>query len=415
MSPSRPILVLNAGSSTLKFALLREEKHLVRGVIDAINPTGQGAVARIKDGTGKVLVDEFIGGVEHAAVLKWLWRWLPETFPDLAPAAVGHRVVHGGDTFSAPVRITPDILTQLEALAPLAPLHQPHNLAPIRHLLRTYPDLPQVACFDTAFHATQPRLERMFALPRRYFEQGVKRYGFHGLSYEYIATCLPDLEPRAARGRTVVCHLGNGVSLCALLGGKSVATTMGFSTLDGVPMGTRCGSLDPGVLLYLLDPEAPARYGLTLPDASSSEKRILSHSPREITHLLYHQSGLLGVSGVSSDMRELLASSQPEAAEAVELFCYRLARELGALAAVLGGLDALVFTAGIGENAALVRSKVCQRAAWLGVCIDEQANTEHRTRLDAPGSAVAVLVIPTDEERLIARHVTALLEGRATG
>jgi len=287
------------------------------------------------------------------------------------------------------VRITAEVVTKLERLVPLAPLHQPHNLGPIRTLTERMPEVPQVACFDTGFHRTQPPLAHAFALPRELSEAGVRRYGFHGLSYEYIASVLPTRDPRAAGGRTVVLHLGNGASMCAIAAGKSVATTMGFTAIDGLPMGTRSGSLDPGVVLYLMD-----------------ECKM---DARAIETLLYRRSGLLGVSGLSSDMRELLESDHPHAREAVALFCYRIGRELGSLAAALGGLDAIVFTAGIGEHAAAVREAVCRDAAWLGVALDRAANAHHGPRISTPDSRVAVWVIATDEEWMIARHTRDVL------
>jgi acetate kinase len=386
----KPILVVNAGSSSLKFSVLAEERLLCKGVIDRLGAgDGAGPHVRAEDGSGRVLQDGPVPTRDDREALEWLTKWLPTALGGVRPVAVGHRVVHGGDAFTAPTPVTPEVLARLEELVPLAPLHQPRNLAPIRFLAQVAPDLPQVACFDTAFHATQDRLERLFALPRAYFDRGVKRYGFHGLSYEYVAGRLAEVDPRAAAGRTVVCHLGNGASLCALLGGRSVATTMGFTALEGLPMGTRCGTIDPGVLLHLLDHDKM--------DADT------------LGDLLYKRSGLLGVSGISPDMRDLLASPHPEAAEAVELFCYRIARELGALAAVLGGLDALVFTAGIGEHAAPVRAKVCERAAWLGVRLDPEANARHAPQIHAADGTVGVLIVPTDEERMIARHVVRLL------
>jgi acetate kinase len=287
------------------------------------------------------------------------------------------------------VRIDGQTLAELERLTPLAPLHQPHNLAAIEAVAEHAPQLPQVACFDTAFHRVQPPLAQMFALPRRYTEEGIKRYGFHGLSYEYIASVLPGLDARASAGRTVVAHLGNGASLCALNGGRSVATTMSFTAVDGLPMGTRCGSLDPGVLLYLM-----RRYSLDLP---------------ALEDLLYQQSGLLGVSGISSDVRTLLASSDPRAAEALDLFVYRIDRELGSLAAALGGLDALVFTGGIGENAAPIRARVCRGAAWLGLDLDEVSNAASGPCISRSGSRVSAWVVPTNEELMIACHTRRLL------
>lgn len=365
------VLVLNAGSSSLKFSLQVGDDESVRGNIERINTSPR---AVLQNGTTHT-----VPGTGHAAALDWLLGWLPSP-----PDAVGHRVVHGGDAFTAPVRVTAEVLTRLEALVPLAPLHQGHNLEPVRYFLARRPTLPQVVCFDTAFHATQDRLERLYALPRRYFDEGVKRYGFHGLSYEYVAG-------QVTESRVVVCHLGNGASLCALRDGRSQATTMGFTALDGLVMGTRCGAIDPGVLLYLL------QHDRLTPDA--------------LSELLYTQSGLLGISGQSADMRDLLASDRPEAAEAVALFCYRIARELGALVAVLGGLDALVFTAGIGEHSPAVREQVCHRAAWLGIDLDSMANAAHGEVISSPTSKVIVRIVPTNEEQMIARHTVRVLGG----
>jgi acetate kinase len=288
------------------------------------------------------------------------------------------------------VRLDRSALAALEQLVPLAPLHQPHNLAPIRLLLERSADLPQVACFDTSFHHTNPELAQRFALPAELHDAGVRRYGFHGLSYEYVAAALPALDAKAAAGRAVVLHLGNGASMCALEAGRSVASTMGFTALDGLPMGTRCGSLDPGVMLYLMD-----ERGM---DA------------RAIETLVYHRSGLLGVSGLSSDMRELLASAEPRARLAIDLYVYRIRRELGSLAAALGGLDAIVFTAGIGENAPAIRSRVCQDAAWLGVELDPEANDRGGPRISTAGSRVSAWAVPTNEELMIARHTRRLLQ-----
>jgi acetate kinase len=298
--------------------------------------------------------------------------------------------VHGGVEYAAPVRLTAEIVKDLEQFIPLAPLHQPHNLTPIRLLLANRPDLPQVACFDTAFHRHQPEVAQAFALPPEITRRGVRRYGFHGLSYEYIASVLPQFDSRAAQGRTVVLHLGNGASMCAIQGGNSVSSTMGFTAVDGLPMGTRCGNLDPGVVLYLIDE--------------------LKMDTRAIEKLLYQQSGLLGVSGVSSDMRSLLDSSEPKAKFAVDLFVYRIGRELGSLAAALGGLDALVFTGGIGEHAVPIRERVCKAAAWLGVDLDSLANAAAGPRISTAGSRISVWVIPTNEELMIARHTRSILD-----
>ena len=359
------IAVLNAGSSSLKFSLFT-----------------------VAGGALEVLARGHVEGPTTHERFDAL-GFLREQSAGHALLAVGHRVVHGGASFAQPVRIDDAILGALERLVPLAPLHQPHNLAPVRALLLDAPALPQVACFDTAFHRTQSRLATSFGLPRAIAESGVQRYGFHGLSYEYIASALPDIDAKAASGRTVVAHLGNGASMCALLGGKSVATTMGFTALDGLMMGTRPGAIDPGVILHLMDAHRM--------DA------------RAIERLLYHESGLLGVSGVSSDMRTLLASSDPNAAFAIELFCYRATREIGSLAAALGGLDALVFTGGIGEHAAPIRATIVRNAAWLGLTLDDAANSLHGPRITTAGSAAAAYVLPTDEALMIARHTWNLV------
>jgi acetate kinase len=388
MPLSFPIAVINAGSSSLKFAVFVGTRRRLRGLIDGLGNAGR---AVVRDAQGSMVHEEDLAAADHADALAWLFACLDRL--DVRPRAVGHRVVHGGAELVEPVLVDADAVARIEALISLAPLHQPHNLAAIRAIAARFPGLPQIACFDTAFHASLPPLERLFALPRDYAERGLRRYGFHGLSYEYIASRLPALDPEAARGRTIVCHLGNGASLCAMHGGRSVATTMGFTALDGLPMGTRCGALDPGVLLHLLEYE-----GL---------------SPAQLQDLLYRRSGLLGLSGVSSDMRDLLASSDPRAAEAVDYFCHRVARELGSLTAALGGLDALVFTGGIGEHAAPVRARICERSRWLGVELDADANTVNAERLHAPAGKVAIYRIATDEEAVIVRHVDRLLSSSA--
>ncbi len=388
------ILVLNAGSSSLKFSTFLDRAEtpelLIHGQLEALT-TRPHFIAR--NAAGAVLGErtwEEGAALGHQGAIEFLFAWGRDgVFSGHRVIAVGHRVVHGGVTFTRPALIGPETLTALEALIPLAPLHQPHNVAAIKAVAQRAPHLPQVACFDTSFHRTQPEIAQSFALPRRYSGGGVRRYGFHGLSYEYIASRLPHLDGRAAEGRTIVAHLGNGASLCAMKNGRSVATTMGFTTLDGLMMGTRCGALDPGVLLYLMDHD-----GL---DA------------RRLEELLYRQSGLLGVSGLSSDMRTLLESSSPAAAEAIDLFVYRIGRELGSLAAALGGLDALIFTGGIGENAAPIRARVCREAAWLGLELDENANATGGPRLSRPASRVSVWVLPTNEELMIARHVQRML------
>jgi len=392
------VLVLNAGSSSIKFSLFaarRDELALIAGGQIAGLHTAPHFVAR--DAAGKPAAEKqwpAEAELDHEGALAYIVDWLKATHgAEHRVAAVGHRVVHGGADYGAPVRVDAAILAKLERLVPLAPLHQPHNLAPIRALLERSPGLPQVACFDTAMHRSNPPVAQMFALPAELTEAGVRRYGFHGLSYEYIASVLPQFDPAAARGRTVVLHLGNGASMCALHAGRSVASTMGFTAVDGLPMGTRCGAIDPGVMLYLMD-----------------ERKM---DARALEKLIYQQSGLLGVSGVSSDMRVLLESAEPRARLAVELFVYRIGRELGSLAAALGGVDALVFTAGIGEHAASIREWVCRQAAWLGVELDAKANAVHGPRLSTASSRVAAWVIPTNEELMIARHTRAVLQRTA--
>jgi acetate kinase len=389
------ILVVNAGSSSIKFSMFavdsREQDLALRyrGAIEGIGSAPRFVVA---DADGRRVVDQAVtarrvGSADHEGLLPLLHEWIAGHADQLRVVAVGHRVVHGGEQFATPVVVDDVILDQLERLAPLAPLHQPHNLAPIRVVSRIAPDIPQVACFDTAFHRTQPPVSQLYALPRDLSATGIKRYGFHGLSYEYIASVLPGIVGDAARGRVVAAHLGNGCSMCAMRGGKSVATTMGFTALEGLPMGTRSGTIDPGVVLYLL-----TERGMSVADVSD---------------LLYHRSGLLGVSGLSNDMRKLLASNAREAGEAIELFVYRINRELGSLVAALGGIDALVFSAGIGERAAPVRARVCESAAWLGIRLDPAANLAGGPRISTADSPVSVWVVPTNEELMIARHTLA--------
>ena len=390
---SDAILVLNAGSSSVKFSLFLEQGEaldlLLGGQIEGLHTTPR---FKAKDAAGAIVGErqwaegEALG---HDGAIVHLASFLREQLGEHRLVAVGHRVVHGGLDYAAPVRLTTEIVGHLEQFIPLAPLHQPHNLKPIRLLLANQPELPQVACFDTAFHHGQPEIAQAFALPPEITERGVRRYGFHGLSYEYIASVLPQVDPRAAAGRVVVLHLGNGASLCAMRDGQSVASTMGFTAVDGLPMGTRCGNLDPGVVLYLMDE--------------------LKMDARAIEKLLYQQSGLLGVSGVSSDMRTLLVSDEARAQFAVDLFVYRIGRELGSLAAALGGLDALVFTAGIGEHAAPIRERVCRAAAWLGVDLDPAANAAGGPRIGTADSRIPAWVIPTNEELMIARHTRMLV------
>lgn len=389
----KAILTINAGSSSIKFALFSLAHPIAEvaefsGQIDGIGAAQTRMVA--KNSQGERLTDQMLEGesVNHTQAFDALLKWFSDSQSGWQIVAVGHRVVHGGERYSQPVVLDDATIEQLAALAPLAPLHQPHNVAGIRALHALLPDVPQIACFDTAFHRTQPDVAQTFGLPRWVTAEGVKRYGFHGLSYEYIARVLPQHSPRA-EGRVVVCHLGNGASMSALVNRKVVATTLGFSTIDGLVMGTRCGALDPGVVLHLMETK-----GLGV---------------KEMTKLLYKESGLLGVSGISQDMRTLLASDKPEAKQAVDLFCYRIMRELGSLAAAAGGLDAVVFTGGIGEHAAEVRRRICLPCNWLGIRLDSEANARHDLRISAPDSSTDVLVIPTNEEWMIAHHAQTLL------
>jgi acetate kinase len=387
------IAVINAGSSSIKFSLfvLRADDLAldVRGQIEGIY-TAPHFVA--KDPSGRTVAEKswpkdtrlgHDGAVEH------LRLFLREELEEHRLIGVGHRVVHGGLDYTAPVRADAHVLKDLERFIPLAPLHQPHNLSPIALLLERAPELPQVACFDTSFHRTNPEVAQRFALPAELHDAGVRRYGFHGLSYEYIASVLPRFDAAAARGKAVVLHLGNGSSMCAMQSGQSVATTMGFTAVEGLPMGTRCGSIDPGVILYLMD-----ERGM---DA------------RAVERLIYTQSGLLGMSGISSDMRVLLESADPRARIALDVYIYRIRRELGSLAVALGGLDALVFTAGIGENAAPIRDRVCAGLGWLGLDLDASANAAGGPMISTPGSRAKAWAIPANEELMIARHTRRML------
>jgi acetate kinase len=389
------VLTINAGSSSIKFALFElnsSDNTLARhpslsGQIDGI---GADAKLVAKDGDDKRFPDiALTAGIKHKEAFDQLLRWLGNhSGGDWRITAVGHRVVHGGSLYSQPIILTPAVLAELEQFVLLAPLHQPHNLAGINALSALLPEIPQIACFDTAFHRTQPPVAQMFAIPKALTAEGVKRYGFHGLSYEYIARVLPEHTAKAD-GRVLVAHLGNGASLCAMLGRRSQGSSMGFTAIDGLMMGTRTGALDPGVLLYLLE-----NKGMGVKD---------------LTNLLYKQSGLLGVSGISQDMRTLLASDNPAAEEAVELFCYRAITQIGALAAAIGGLDALVFTGGIGEHASEIRRRIAEGCAWLGLELDNAANTANSIRISTAGSRVDALAIPTDEEWMIAEHTRDLL------
>lgn len=387
-------VTLNAGSSSLKFAVFDAQSTsacpLVRGNIAGIGGT---PIFSARDAIGITLdageMASFDLPCDHEAVIEKLLTWLTAHQGDQSLLAVGHRVVHGGEFYDKPTLISPYVVQQLETLVPLAPLHQPHNLAAIRAVAKWQPDTPQIACFDTSFHTSQDPLARLFALPRNLTEQGIIRYGFHGLSYDYIASAMPEYLGDTASGRVIVAHLGNGSSMCAMKDRKSVATSMGFTALDGLMMGRRCGSLDPGVVLYLMQAK-----GMTAP---------------EIETLLYKQSGLLGVSGLTNDMQVLQDSDDPHAHEAIDLFCYRAASNLAALVPSIGGLDALVFTAGIGENAPNIRELICRRLAWLGVALDDSANEQNAIRISTAQSKVTVLALPTNEEVVVARACADLL------
>ncbi|OCK53814.1 acetate kinase [Bradyrhizobium sp. LMTR 3] len=389
---SDAILVFNAGSSSIKFALFEtydrgDPRLFCKGLLDEDQDEPR---LIVKDAGGHVVLERHCAPSEAADgglfgdVLDWVEG------QGKALVAIAHRVVHGGRHFTYPVRISLEVIEALDGLTPLAPLHQPRCLTPIRKISSLRPNLPQIACFDTAFHhGLKPPVSR-FALPRRFEEIGIRRYGFHGLSYEYVASRLADLSPSLAAGRTVVAHLGNGASLCAMQNGRSIDTTMGLTALDGVVMGTRCGAIDPGVLLYLL--------------------QAMQMSAADVERLLYRESGLLGVSGISHDVRTLLASDDPRAAEALDLFAFSIARQISAMASSLGGMDCLVFTGGIGEHASTIRADVCVRLRWLGVELDDKANELSKNRISPKESRIDVRIIPADEEIVIARHCSTLVE-----
>lgn len=379
-------LILNAGSSSLKFSIYIDGDEIpeVSGLIDRIG-AGAPAEIKLKDAAGAPLSAGDVGTVaDHGEALRVAIRAMGVHYPDRTIKALGHRVVHGGPDFAAPVMIDDAVQAALEALVPLAPLHQPHCLAGIRAARAAFPGATQIACFDTAFHRTMPRVNEIYAIPHEFYDQGIRRYGFHGLSYDYIASALREADPALVAGRVVVAHLGNGASLCAMQDGKSVMTSMGFSALDGLVMGTRCGKIDPGVLLYLLD--------------QGMDSKALSD-------MLYRQSGLLGLSGISNDMRTLLASDDPRAVEAVACFVASLQRGIAEMAAAMGGIDGIVFTAGIGENAAAIRAQVCDGLGWMGVTLDAGANEGGGETISPPGSSVQVKVIPTREDLVILRAV----------
>jgi acetate kinase len=382
---------MNAGSSSIKFAVFQDDEDqslLFRGQIEKIGVAPQ---LIVEGADGQTVIDREWGAkdLDHRSGTKIILQTSIALLGGEAVEGIGHRVVHGGTQFTAPIPITKDVLTALKALSPLAPLHQPHNLAPIEAIMSEAPHIPQVACFDTAFHQTQPPLAQAFALPRELTESGIRRYGFHGLSYECVSGKLRTAAPELASKKIIIAHLGNGASLCALDNGRSVATTMGFTAVEGLMMGTRCGSIDPGVLIYLMD-----------------QQRL---DARGLEALIYKKSGLLGVSGISSDMRTLRQSDDPRAREAIDLFIYRIVREIGSLSAALGGLDGLVFTGGIGQRDVKTRAEVIAGCAWLGAELDAEANTRGEGRIDAASSRIPVWVLSTDEERVIARHTARLL------
>ena len=384
-------LVLNAGSSSLKFSVFQRPegegwRMEARGQIEGI---GVSPRLSAKDSNDQILANQDVDVRDGQQAVATLAAWLKSKYGGSRVVGIGHRVVHGGSRFKAPTVLSPTVLDHLRELIPLAPLHQPYNLAAIEAAMDRLPDVPQVACFDTSFHRGQPAVAELIPLPRELRQAGLQRYGFHGLSYEYIASVLPQVAPKIARGRVIVAHLGSGASLCALKDGKSVDSTLGFTALDGLCMGTRPGGLDPGVVLHLFQ-------GLNL-------------TAKEVESLLYKKSGLIGISGISNDMRDLLGSTEPDAQLAVDYFVYRAAKEIGALTAVLGGIDGLVFTAGIGENSPEIRERICKASAWLGVELNETANRNRGPEISTSGSKVSVWVIPTNEELMIARHTGALL------
>ncbi|HXW73309.1 MAG TPA: acetate/propionate family kinase [Steroidobacteraceae bacterium] len=391
-------LVLNAGSSSLKFAVFRATTDPDWPLIARGNLEGIGTAPKMsaRDAAGESLPTAAVPAEVRDAggALEHVFAWLRASFSGGRIIGVGHRVVHGGPRYAYPAIVTPEVLTELRRLIPYAPLHQPYNLAAIEAVAKHRPEVPQVACFDTSFHRTLPQVAKLIALPADVRQGGIERYGFHGLSYEYIASVLPQVAPQIAEGRVIVAHLGSGASLCALRAGRSIESTMGFTALDGLCMGTRPGAVDPGVILYLFQ-------GLGL-------------SVKEVETILYKKSGLLGISGVSNDMRDLLESSELTARLAVDYFVYRVTKEVGALAAVLGGIDALVFTAGIGENSPEIRCRVCAACAWLGIEFDLEANTAKAACISRKASAVSVWVIPTNEELMIARHTGRLLASGGT-
>ena len=394
LSSDAGFLTLNAGSSSLKVALFPAtgDAPLITGQADRIGPDG---TLKLKDAES-ALIENAPGAItSHANALAVVIETVKRVFPGLRMAAIGHRVVHGGLDYAEPVLVTPDVIEKLAELEPFAPLHQPHNIAGIRAAEAAFPGVPQVACFDTAFHRGQPFVNDTFAIPHRYYEAGVRRYGFHGLSYDYVTSELARIAPHLMQGRVVVAHLGNGASMCAIYRGKSVASSMGFSALDGLPMGTRCGQIDPGVMLYMLDRE--------------------NLDTAQIRQILYNESGLLGLSGgLSNDMRTLEEADNAQSHRAIDYFVFRVQRELGAMAAVMGGIDALVFCGGIGENSRVVRRRVCERLGWMGIEIDHGRNAENATILSSEFSRTTVMIVNTREDLVIARAARAaagIMEG----
>lgn len=393
LSDTRVVLTLNAGSSSLKVAVYGAagDGPIITGQADRIGPQG---TLSLKHADGQLLPVPPGDLASHDGALSVAIAAIRAARPDLRLAAVGHRVVHGGADYTAPVVVTPQVMADLERLTPFAPLHQPHNLAGIRTALAAFPDAPQVACFDTAFHRGHPFVNDTFAIPFRYYEKGVRRYGFHGLSYDYVTRELARIAPHLMAGRVVIAHLGNGASVCAIHGGRSVASSMGFSALDGLPMGTRCGQIDPGVLLYMLDQE--------------------HLDTGQIRQILYNESGLLGLSGgLSNDMRTLETADTPDAHRAIDYFVFRVQRELGAMAAVMGGIDALVFCGGIGENSRTVRRRVCERLGWMGIEIDHGRNAQNATILSSEFARTTVMIVPTQEDLVIARAARVVAGLRA--
>jgi len=386
------VAVINAGSSSIKFAIYdvdRQQSPMFRGQVEKI---GLAPRLHVMNAAKQTVADRHwrADELDHPSATREILQTAAQLIGGMPVVGIGHRVVHGGMRYAAPVRVDEKVLATLETLAPLAPLHQPHNLSPIAVIAQHAPHIPQVACFDTAFHRTQADLVQLFALPRKFSEAGIRRYGFHGLSYEYVVSRLGEIAPELRDARIIIAHLGNGASLCAVHRGRSVANTMGFTAVDGLMMGTRCGAIDPGVILYLMN-----AHGM---DA------------REIEDLIYRQSGLLGVSGISSDMRTLRASPDPAAAQAIALFVYRIVREIGSLAASLGGLDALIFTGGIGENDQVIRAEVCEGCRWLGLELDDARNKGGTDRISADTSRVKAWVEPTDEELMVCRHTAKVLQ-----